>query len=382
MKLTPKQQISRIATATEKAEAASQSGDVRTAEHHKQATHSFRVTFKHPLQKKKLVCRGLGTSDETEANAICRDAEKIFNDPDLLKDSKSPRLLMYHPRAVALVFGNEAADNITSKAKKATFDESDIGTVSERVVRALRLSGIAITKALRSTVQEILVQYESARYSELQNQFKALEHELKAMRPRCEDAERKLRDFERERNVHVKVQMAEAVKDWGVYYADGRAPVTVQQAKSSVDSFVASLPGADQCRLSDIQPEHIDNWLQGLRKDLPDGTQEKLSPVSKKRHRAYLSTFYTWAQRKYKMAANPIEATLPLAGVARNPENILAIRRETELNDFIDALAKYPYWQAWAAVAIFAGPRLSEQIWLKVDDVSFQHSGIRSLEFT
>ena len=337
----------------------------------------YRVTFKHPLENKKLVCRGLGTTSKDEADAICRDAVLIFNDPELLKDEKSPRLLIYHPRAVALVFGNEVAEDVAAKAAHPTFDESDIGTVSERVVQALSLTGIAITKALRSTVKEILCQNESQRYRELQNQFKALENEVKSLRPRCEEAEAQLQQFRKERNVHVKVRMAEAVEEWEKYYVDGRASVTIKQATSSIESFVTSLPGGKNCKLADIQPEHIDNWLQGLRKALPDGTTLKLSPVSKKRHRAYLSTFYTWAQRKYKLAANPIDATIPLAGIARNPENILAIRRESELNEFINALADYPYWQAWAAVAIFAGPRMSEQVWLKVDDVYLDEDEIR-----
>ena len=39
---------------------------------------NFVVTFRHPLHGGKLVCRGLKTSDETDAQSVCIDARRLF----------------------------------------------------------------------------------------------------------------------------------------------------------------------------------------------------------------------------------------------------------------------------------------------------------------
>ena len=51
---------------------------------------NFVVTFRHPLHGGKLVCRGLKTSDETDAQSVCIDARRLFEREDVLQAPKSP----------------------------------------------------------------------------------------------------------------------------------------------------------------------------------------------------------------------------------------------------------------------------------------------------
>ncbi len=69
--------------------------------------------------------------------------------------------------------------------------------------------------------------------------------------------------------------------------------------------------------------------------------------MTKAKNKRYLSTFFSWAFRKYDLSENPIAKALPVAGVDRNPENILAIRSHESLVEFLDALKPWPYWRAW-----------------------------------
>ena len=109
--------------------------------------------------------------------------------------------------------------------------------------------------------------------------------------------------------------------------------------------------------------------------DEDDGLE--VSQVTKAKNKRYLSAFFSWAFRKYDLSENPIAKTLPVAGVDRNPENIIAIRSYEGLVEFLDALKPWPYWRAWVAVACLAGPRWSEQCWLKAKDVYLKNGYLR-----
>lgn len=315
----------------------------------------FKTTFRHPIDK-NVVTHGLGTTDTDEAERICRDAVLIFSDPELLKDSKNPRLLAYHDRAVSIVFGKPAAENLAARREKPALDSDDIGTLAVRILAAID------AKAAQGRRREILIDvlrgYESKRYGELQKEYERQENAVKVLRPRCEELEAEIQRLRRQYNVHVKVSLAAAVAVWLPEYEQARAEITASQAKTAVHSFRDSIKDADKFKLGDVRAKHIDEWLAGLK---------GIGQVSKKRMRAYVSSFFTWATRRYELVENPMRHTGAVEGVARLPENIVAIRREHEVNELLDGLSGY--WQAWVAFAVLAGPRWAEQQWLKVDDV-------------
>jgi integrase len=93
--------------------------------------------------------------------------------------------------------------------------------------------------------------------------------------------------------------------------------------------------------------------------------------------RAYVSGFWNWAYRRYDLSENPVEKSSGVAGVARAPEHILAIRRLADLTALFDGLANYPYWCALIKTAILAGPRFSELCYLKIDDVYLEDNYLR-----
>ncbi|MCY3018202.1 MAG: hypothetical protein NTW87_04110 [Planctomycetota bacterium] len=106
----------------------------------------YRCAFQRP-DNGKISSYGLHTSDELEAQRICNEIVAIFEDPDLLKDAKSPRLLVYHPRAVAIVFHGKknVLAALDRQRKKPTLDPADIGTLGARIVRVLSLAGVILS---------------------------------------------------------------------------------------------------------------------------------------------------------------------------------------------------------------------------------------------
>jgi len=327
---------------------------------------AFQVTFRDP-RTKKLRCCSLTTTDQTEADAICRDAEILFNDAALSSDAESPRLIAYHPRAVELVLGVTAREHAESRRVKPALEANDVGTLAARIVDLLRAN-----KKFVPSLTEVLSEYESKRYAELFKRCQDLENNVKAMNPLVDEIER----LRRVQNKHVHITLADAVKVWKVdYERDGVAEITRKQAFADVDRFLATLSDPERFKLADVRAAHIETWLRESKR--VDGSSEPLSPVSKKRMRAYLSSFFTFAVREYDLSENPIDRCKKVGGMSRRPENILAIRRLPELQEFFRRLEPHPYWHSWCGVAIFAGPRWAEQQWLKVDDVYLDENYLR-----
>lgn len=327
----------------------------------------YRCTFRHPISQ-KVSSFGLGTQDKNEAEATCLDIATIFDDksdPPLRSDAKSPRLLAYKPRAVDIAFGPGTFERLLKRENKPVLENIDIGTLSGRIASVL---GIRADIEKLSRIDKVLAEYESKRYAIVQKQCQQLENMVKVLKPRNEWLESELDRAHRATNEHVKATIGTAVDEWKKHYKSDRAAATYQQAAHAVDSFRDSLNDKEAFKLAAVRAKQIDDWLVGL---------GEISPVTRRNYRAYVSSFFTWALRKYDLAENPLERTQPLAGVARNPEHIVAIRRLNDLQAFIEALKPYPYWQAWCAVACFAGPRYSEQAWLKLDDVYLEDGYLR-----
>ncbi len=340
------------------------------------------LKFRHPLQDMKVVSLGLATQDKGTADAYCADAERLFDavakDPTLLNDRKDYRLTAYLDMAVQIVLGADTANNVKKvRTQPPVLDQSDVTTLRIRIINALDEAADLSRSEIEEMIEQILAGYESRRYIDLQIEFQKLELQSKTWRSAADELER----LRRKHNVHVKVTVCDAVAEWKKAYPDGRARVTVVHAFSSVDSFLRSLPAGDRTPLATIKAGHIDSWLTNLTttRVIADGEKvpQPIGQVMKRKCSAYLSSFFTWAIRKYDLSENPFDRTGKLSGVSRNPENILAIRRLTDMQGFFTALEPFQYWHAWCAVACLAGPRWSEQAWMKIDDVYLDENQIR-----
>jgi site-specific recombinase XerD len=327
----------------------------------------FRVTFRHPYKAGQLVCVGLDTRDQNEADAICRDAEAIFKADPAIVDPMSPRLLAYLPKAVAVVFGHAAKEHTDNRRRKPLLDEADIGTLSGRILEAFQ---IARTTQNIKRLDAVLREFESRRYSELNANFEKVENRNKVVEPLVAELQQQIGILRREANKHVTVTVKDAYSKWKT--SGTLATKTQNEITSAIDSFLATLP--EGFRLGEVRASHIRSWLDGLR-NKKDGTL--LSPVTVLKQKRYLSSFLTTMYRDYDLAENPMAKTGTVSGVARNPENIVAVRRLEEIQALLESLKSFPYWRAWVATAILAGPRWAEQKWLKLEDVYLEDGYFR-----
>ena len=131
--------------------------------------------------------------------------------------------------------------------------------------------------------------------------------------------------------------------------------------------------------VGDVTSAQVNNWVSGSRRQGADGkpSNEPLRPPTKAKCKRYLSVFLTWCYKTFDLSGNPMAKALPVPGEARHPENIIAIRRFTELKALLNGLRHWPYWQAWVAAAVLEGPRWAEEAWLKVGDVYFDSGYMR-----
>jgi integrase len=97
----------------------------------------------------------------------------------------------------------------------------------------------------------------------------------------------------------------------------------------------------------------------------------ELSPVTRKKFRAYLSTFFSWARDRYDLPENPARE-IDVPGVSRSAEDIQAIRRYEDITEIAAALRDWPYWRALWLMGVLAGPRWDELRQMRIADVALQ----------
>jgi integrase len=312
--------------------------------------HGYCTTFVHPCNGKRIN-RGLGTNDPTEAKQVCLHLERLVNNPKYWS-LKHKILHALHPKAVEIFFEGKKPAAIS---KKVIVPDSFFYPGTEPDApgpNGYELDSEELGKERQKNAQLEL------RVIEQQRDMEALRHENAALR--------------REANKHVTASMQEAVREWKKIYPAGRSAHTVTEASSSVEAFAVFV--GHQTLLAAIKGGDIDKWLAAY-KNLSTGSD--VSPVTKRRVRAYVFAFFSWAVRHYDLSENPKDKTGPIPGLARHPENILAIRNFDGLEMLLSALQPWPYWHAYVAVACLAGPRWSEQINLRVSDVHLDSGYIR-----
>ena len=343
-----------------------------------QGRRGFRADLQHPARGR--ICVGLGTSDPREAERICGDLSAFANHPREFPDAARAAAAGYHPTAVRIWFG-------------------------------------VCPPARAPTPWELLVEAWCDESAEARRFFRkhvpALESELATLRPRVEDLEAENSRLRRATNKHVRTALARAIEEWAAEYPTGHAQKTVHDAVGAVRAFgawVARQPrsGRGQPLLGEVRAAQVTGWLASLRRQprlvralaapvtraaagvtrgaggaaqtsAPAAALAELSPITRRKLRAYLGGFWSWAVRRYDLAEHPVAKSAPIAGVARRAERIVAFRRPEELTDLFEALRPWPYWRAFVALGCLAGLRWGEQCRLRLGDVSLADNSLRVL---
>ncbi|HEY3325197.1 MAG TPA: tyrosine-type recombinase/integrase [Planctomycetota bacterium] len=338
----------------------------------------YRIFFRHP-QTKKPIARGLGTREDIEAQAICRDIEALCSLPQLLQAPYSPELRGYERRAVEVILGDKVAEEVF-KDVGAPFTADDLKDIQALHEEADTIAKIdARDVGIRHTREDVAEHFahdmvrffEPRAWRELNEYLRKLEKELKVLKPRCEYLETEVARLQRLQNAKVKAKIGEAVVAWLPVYKQYRSSHAYNRAVKATKSFMASLPKQSDMKLGDIRTAQIDEWVEKLKGE--EG--QEISARTKQKQRNFLSMFFRWATKKYDLVENPMTKVEPIPGAQRPPDHIVAIRRIEDLHALLDGLKPWPYWKAFVATAILQGPRYAEQVWLKLDDVFLAGDG-------
>jgi len=319
----------------------------------------FRVTFRSPRTPGKVVTASLQTDEEDVAASIAADIEKLCLMRDLWQEPDSPRLAVYHPRAVEVFFGMKP--ELRSEPR---LSNDEVGTAAARVARVL-----GVPEQVRQ-VETILRTFESKKYRDLYQQAERDRGDKLALKSQLETITGELDKMHRAANKHVKVQVREAFEAFKVEYPKGHARGTVAVVLNWVEDFIQMQEGVGRKLLGLLRAEHVNEWLSIMRTE-PDavGITRDLKPATKQRRKMYLSSFFSWCGERYDLVENPVQNAMTIAGATRKPEVIDALSFE-EIKTLLKSLESEPYWRAWVAFACLAGPRWGEQVALPIDAVN------------
>lgn len=323
----------------------------------------FWVQFRDPRKSGAVVQGGLATNDEAEALKAADDLSYFLNNferfcgADPQRDAQAAVDSGYHPAAVRIWFGVSAIPGARA------IDPWEI------TVKRFRAANKDAEKFFGEHVPALEKQA----------------GQLPVLMRRIEELEDELLKLRRAHNQHVKIRLADAVSIWKPFYAQGHSKRTTWHAHDAVDTFLnwAAAQHGEKWMLGSIRATDIDEWISQCRKKTrcdADGEplpSEDLHPESKKRLRAYVSVFFSWACKKYDLSENPMAKSAVVPGADRSAEDIRAVRSPEEIAELLDALKPWPYWRAFVAVSMFSGPRWGELCRLRIGDVRLKERYIR-----
>lgn len=325
-----------------------------------------RVSFRCP--HRGVVVNGrLGTKDPIRAARICRDLTFFRDAPAPFALAKS-ELVLRHPRAVEIFFGASSRQAGWVSGLEPEGQSPDVyvfmGALLNEVAEDLQLDEDGQGRLANS-----IVRFADAARADLQAEVEDLRAKVAALAPELDDANARVTELERARNIHVRTTVGEAFDGWLAEYRPTHSAMTVSNAVHAIEGFVASVPKARGARLGDLRPEHVAAWLRDMKPERPLKGRDTIAPATKVARRAYLRSFLTWCCWHHGLSENVAASGPPIMGAARTPEHIVAIRRREDISKLLEDLAPQPYWRAWVAVACLAGPRWGEQARLKLEDV-------------
>lgn len=260
-------------------------------------------------------------------------------------------------------------------------------------------------------VADLIIQYPVAReHFEIHTQ---LLQEVPILRTRVQELEAEIARLRRQCGVHARVALRAAVEAWALEYPTGHASRTVREALKVVRDFLAWAEGQHGRKVfvGQIRRGDVARWLAEVRSSKPapaapslegggpalaqhgtahaharegglkQGQVEENSPapelssVTRKKFRAYLSTFFSWARDRYDLPENPARE-IDVPGVGRSAEDIQAIRNYDELIEISNALRDWPYWRTLWLTGVLAGPRWDELRKMRVSDIGLNARAI------
>lgn len=182
----------------------------------------FRCQLRHPISG-RVSSYGLGLDlgqaegFAVDLAALCARVAKIRAESassvakfeaDILELRQSPALSAYAPRAVAIIFGDDAPAARGTKFSAGPLADEDVGVLAARVV------AVARTPKLSGKIRALLERYFSERQAALNSKIIELETDLRGERGRRTDAERELADLRRARNAHVSTTVGDVYQIW------------------------------------------------------------------------------------------------------------------------------------------------------------------------
>ena len=341
---------------------------------YRQGTYpTYYTTWTHPKTGKRNT-HSLQETEENEAIQVYVDLRRLIETPaywDLMPED--PQMEALRDRAVELFFGRPRQK--LESSLEITIGPSAIGGKGRQFY--------AQKRGLRQPHRRIEVDFKEM--DDLRQQKAESDRQRLRVEREYAELEQEAKQLRRKLNQHCKETLGKAVEKFERYYPDGHSPSDALRVIAIAKDFKEKT--GTEYPLGEVSAKHVNDWLGSLkRKELKrkkpiralqirqdlhgkGKLSEPLAPPTKAKYKRYASVFLTWAYKTYDLSENPMDKTIDVPGVARYPENIIAIRRFEQLEGLLDGLEKRPYWHAWVAVAILAGPRWAEQAWLKVDDV-------------
>ena len=314
--------------------------------------------------KGKRQNKSLGTRDQTEAKTIALELETILNDPVLrtLKNG-DPSLEPFHPTAQRLLLGEKYVrkkSTIRPPLKTVVEARLDFMHARREIARGKPISEIKTPPPNEIEVPEL---------TDAISRIAILEKALKASEAKAESSEKERLEYRQRLNLHCKVTLREALESFEAHYRNGHTLHTVRQVLR-VNRSCATKVGIDKL-LGEVIGAEISEFVQSYR----DKKGKAVGPKSQRKMLRYISVFWSWAVVQHQLSMNPIQHTHAIAG-ANVQKEIVAFKSYKEVQAVLKALKPFPYWHAWVAVAIFVGPRWSEQCRMKLSDVKDDFSTI------
>jgi integrase len=346
----------------------------------KQSTGGYIVRFRHPLQQSRVVNLGLATTDEQHAQSICRDALLLFKNPQILQAPTAENVHGYDAKAVEIVFGKERAKELldsTHLLKRAITAEdaievSKMVNLHQEFVNILKTSGAQDAANFeKEGLAKLLEEFTPKNYALMLDLCQRQADTIKLQDDKIAWLESELQKISKKTNVQVKATVSEAFEIFKKQYVKDVGTQTFNENRRYIESFIESLSEKGSSRIALIDNGNVDHWILALKGE--DGAD--LKPRTVRNRRNAVSKFFTWCRSKYRLSENPVDACLPIQGIARSLTEIRAIDRLSDLKALFKALETESYWQTWVMVACLAGPRFSEQCKLKISDVYFDEDG-------
>ena len=320
----------------------------------------------------------LGTQDETDAKEIVLDLERLCNDPsryDIKANDLSNR--DFHSKALMIFYDLvEAPEFEVSEldVKHAVIahlpPQFRPGYVPGRLVKEPGKGKYATSEPgkphilerlspdeWRSLYEKITITVPNEKLDEERKARIAAERSASQLEAEKADWQDERAELHKELNEHCRVTLNDAISEFETYYLAKRDANTASQVLKVNRAVAALLPA--KTLVGKVSGVPINTYLTG-RKDVGQTTKRKI--------RAYISTFWGWAVKQYELNGNPMTHVHSYGDVG-GPVNIETIRAWADFQGYLHAFIPFPFWHVWVSFACLAGPRWGEQARLKIADL-------------